>query len=63
MDVDWDHIEAEQTWCYVHAGVAGVTAFVLFVFGLVSLCAVRRRQDPGRVAFTWLKFIFAFEIP
>lgn len=63
MDISWQDIEAEQVWCYVHAGVSGATAFVLFCFGAAALCTVRRRKDPARLAFLWLKLVFAFEVP
>ena len=62
MDVDWKQIEAEQRWCYARAGVAGGTAFVLFIIGCVALCSARRRRDPSRVAITWLKVVFPFAV-
>ncbi|KFY30351.1 hypothetical protein V493_01970 [Pseudogymnoascus sp. VKM F-4281 (FW-2241)] len=61
--MDWEQIENIQVWCYVHAAVSFVTAFVLFVIWLVAFGTVRRRHDPARVAVTWLKLVFLFEIP
>lgn len=57
-----DQVEPEQIWCYVRAAVAAVEAFVLFIVGSVALCTARRCNDPSRVAFVWLKGVFAFEI-
>jgi len=51
-----------ELWTIVHAFFGAVAAFVIFVIFLVGLGLARQRKDPARVAFLWLKLVFAFEI-
>ncbi|KAF7557791.1 hypothetical protein G7Z17_g429 [Cylindrodendrum hubeiense] len=42
-------------WYYAHAGLTGVAIFTLFGVWIASFCAVRRRSDPARLAFSLLE--------
>lgn len=64
MDYDadalWDELEI---WTFVRGFTTAGTAFVLAVFFFTSLCTVRARSDPARVAFVWwLKLVFIAQI-
>ncbi|TWU72148.1 hypothetical protein ED733_003402 [Metarhizium rileyi] len=44
-----------QTWLMVHAGLTGFILVPTIVVWLATLCLARRREDPARESFIWLK--------
>jgi hypothetical protein len=36
----------------------GILIKPLFIIWVVSFCTVRNRQDPARIAFTWMKVTY-----
>lgn len=51
----------DQVFAFVHAGALGFFAFPIFILWSITFCLARRRKDPARVAFTWLKVAFGSE--
>lgn len=45
----------QETLAQARAGIAGVTAFVVFVLWVTSFWTARRRHDRSRVGVWWLK--------
>ncbi|KZZ87679.1 hypothetical protein AAL_08346 [Moelleriella libera RCEF 2490] len=45
-----------SVWTIVHAAVSGFMLMPILTVGLLTLFLARRRQDPARPAFLWLKF-------
>ncbi|KAK4452644.1 hypothetical protein QBC34DRAFT_293220 [Podospora aff. communis PSN243] len=44
------------------AALFGIWVTPLFIIWCISLCTVRRKSDPARVGFAWLKAVFPFWI-
>ena len=44
-----------QVWTIVDAGMNGVMILPIFIVWIVTLGVARRRSDPARTAFSWLK--------
>ncbi len=55
-------MDADAVWTIVDAALAGIMIKPLFIIWVLGFCLARRRSDHARVAFTWLKIVFPFEI-
>lgn len=49
----------ESTWLYAHAGATAVIAVPITILGLIDCFKGRKRADPARTGFVWLKAVFA----
>ncbi len=52
----------QVTWTIVNAALGGIMIKPLFIIWIVALCMARRRSDPARAAFTWMKVVFPVEM-
>lgn len=50
------------TFDIVYLALAGIFIKPLFILWLVSLCLARRKSDPVRMGFLWMKFVFPLEV-
>ncbi|KAK2600211.1 hypothetical protein QQS21_005085 [Conoideocrella luteorostrata] len=48
-------VKDASIWTMVHAAATGFMMVPILITGLLTLVLARRRQDPARVAFIWLK--------
>lgn len=48
----------EFTYLIVNTVLVGIFIKPLFILWCISLCLARRRNDPARTAFTWLKVVY-----
>ena len=51
-----------EIWTVVHACVSGVVIIPVFILWILTLALARRRSDPARNAFVWLKPCHVFLI-
>lgn len=50
---------SESTWLYASAGATAALAIPIAVLGLIVCFKGRKRADPARTGFIWLKATFA----
>ena len=60
-DSDFSYSTAE-VYDIVDVVLYGIFIKPLFILFVISLCLARRRSDPARVGFTWMKLVFPFWI-
>lgn len=53
---------SQSVWAIVDLAMSGVTSTPLFIIWCLSFCFARRRDDHARVAFSWMKAVFPFQI-
>ena len=52
----------ELGWYIAGAAMSGIVIMPLLILWAIALCTVRRRGDPARTAFRWMKVAMPFEI-
>lgn len=50
---------SESTWLYANAGATAVITVPIAILGLITCFKGRKRADPARTGFIWLKAAFA----
>ena len=55
-------LSTAEVYDIVDVVMYGIFIKPLFILFVISLCLARRRSDPARVGFSWMKAVFPFWI-